>query len=545
MHPQRPLVPQDETFDFVVIGSGFGGSVAAMRLTEKGYRVLVLERGRRFNDPDFPRTNWDVRRYLWWPALRCFGMLQITLLKDVLVLHGSGVGGGSLIYANVLMEPDDHLFEAPGWRDLADWKTILRPHYDAARRMLGVATNPCHWPADDALVAAARDLGKQESAQPTEVGVFFGQPGEEGRLVPDPYFGGEGPPRAGCIHCGACMVGCRHNAKNTLLKNYLYFAEKWGAQVRAEAQAQVIRPLPPGQADGARYEVIYRHAMAWLPGPARRVRARSVIVSAGTLGTLRLLLHCRDSARTLPNLSPRLGDRVRTNSEALVGSTSRDRQPDYSRGVAITSVVQIDEVTHVEPVRFPPGSSLMRLMGAPIITGSANALVRLGRTLGQIARHPLDFLRTRALPGWAQRTTILLFMQTRDNTLRLRLGRSLLTTFRRGLVSERNAGQLICPEPAITQRLTRAFARRTNGVPQGAVVENLLNIPTTAHILGGCPMGRDAQEGVVDLNGEAFNYPGLYVVDGSIMPANPGINPSLTIAALAEYVMSRIPVKEK
>ncbi len=545
MPPQHPSAPQDETFDFVVIGSGFGGSVAAMRLTEKGYRVLVLERGRRFDDPDFPRTNWDARRYLWWPALRCFGMLQITLLKDVLVLHGSGVGGGSLVYANVLMEPDDHLFEAPGWRDLADWKTMLRPHYDAARRMLGVTTNPYRWPADDALAAAARDLGKQESAQPTEVGVFFGKAGEEGRLVPDPYFGGKGPPRAGCIHCGACMVGCRHNAKNTLLKNYLYFAEKEGVQIRAGAQAELIRPLPPGQADGARYEVVYRHAMVWLPGPARRLRARGVIVSAGTLGTLRLLLHCRDSARTLPDLSPRLGERVRTNSEALVGSTSRDRQPDYSQGIAITSVVQIDDVTHVEPVRFPPGSSLMRLMGAPIIEGSASVLVRLGRTLDQIARHPLDFVRSRVLSGWAQRTTILLFMQTRDNTLRLRLGRGPLTAFRRGLVSHRDAGQLICPEPAITHRLTRAFARRTNGIPQKAAVENLLNIPTTAHILGGCPMGRDAQEGVVDLNGEAFNYPGLYVVDGSIMPANPGINPSLTIAALAEYVMSRIPAKER
>lgn len=535
---------QDDTFDFVVIGSGFGGSVSAMRLAEKGYQVLVLERGKRYHDEDFARSNWNMWKYMWLPALRCFGILQITFLNDVLILHGSGVGGGSLGYANVLMKPSDELFEAPAWRDLADWRAILVPYYETARRMLGVTTNPRMWPADAALQAVAEEHGRGDTFQPAEVGVFFGTPEQEGETVPDPYFGGEGLPRTGCTHCGGCMVGCRYNSKNTLVKNYLYFAEKWGAEIRAEAQVSNIYPLPEGQPDGARYEVVYDRTTRVLFRSPRRVRARNVVISAGVLGTLKLLFRCRDVTGTLPDISPRLGDLVRTNSEALLGATTRDRKTDYSKGLAITSVFGADEVTHVEPVRYPDGSSFMRILAAPLIEAGDNVLVRVFKTLWEIVRHPIDFLHAKIFSRWALRTTILLVMQTEDNLMRVRLGRSLFTLFRLGLVSERRTERPVLTEIDIGHQVTRAFAGKTNGVPQGAFNESLLNMPTTAHIMGGTPFGRNAEEGVIDLNCEVFNYPGLYVVDGSIIPANPGINPSLTITALAEYAMSRMPPKE-
>lgn len=536
---------QQTFFDFVVVGSGFGGSVSAMRLAEKGYSVCVLERGKRFRDEDFPKTNWNVWKYLWNPALRCFGIQQITLLNNVMVMHGSGVGGGSLVYANVLMEPDEKLFEAPGWRDLADWKNLLRPHYDTAKFMLGVTPNPHMTPADHVLKQIAEERGRGDTFRPAEVSIFFGEPGQEGRTVPDPFFGGAGPARAGCIQCGGCMVGCRHNAKNTLTKNYLHFAEKWGAEIRPESEVVEIRPLPEGQEDGARYEVVYRRSTGWPLLRGRQVlRAGNVVVSAHVLGTLRLLFHCRDVARTLPNISARLGDMVRTNSETIPGTTSRDRHTDYSTGPAITSIFSLDEVTSVEPVRYPDGSSFIRLLAIPMIRGGGPPPVRLAKTIWQGIRHPLDFLYAKFFARWARHTTILLIMQTEDSTLRLRLGRNLFTLFRRGLVSRLNPGQKIAPDIEISQGLTQEYAKKTNGIPQDSIPETLLGIPSTAHLLGGCPMGRSAEDGVVDMNGQVFNYPGLYVADGSIMPANPGINPSLTITALAEHVMSQIPAKD-
>jgi cholesterol oxidase len=529
----------DQTFDYVIIGSGFGGSVSAMRLTEKGYRVLVLERGKRYRDQDFARSTWNIWKYLWLPAARCFGILQITPFRDVLVLHGAGVGGGSLGYANVLMEPTDELFAAPAWHHLADWKALLRPHYATARRMLGVAPNPRQWAADEILQQIARELGQQQTFRPTTVGAYFGPPGVE---VPDPYFDGAGPARRGCIHCGGCMVGCRHNAKNTLVKNYLYFAERGGAQVRPEAGVYDIRPLPPGQADGARYELRYRRSTAWLRGPGQRVRARSVVLAAGTLGTNRLLFRCRDVTRSLPRISRRLGDMVRTNSEALLGVVSRDLKTNYSAGIAITSIFHADPVTTIEPVRYPAGSDLMRFLAGPLLA-AGTLRQRLIASVGDIFRRPMDFLRTHVLPGWAKRTTILLVMQTEDNRIRLRLGRSLLTLLRRGLVSRPDDDHSIPTSIPIGHHVTRRFAELTGGIPSGTINEALLNVPMTAHILGGCPFGRDAREGVVDLTCQVHNYPGLYVVDGSIVPANPGVNPSLTIAALAEYAMSLVPPK--
>ena len=531
---------QQDTFDYVIVGSGFGGSVSAMRLTEKGYRVLVLERGKRFRDQDFAKSTWHVRKYIWLPILKCFGILQISSFRDVIVLHGSGVGGGSLGYANVLMEPSDKMFAAPAWSHLADWKSLLKPHYRTAKRMLGVDRNPCLWPADEVMHSISQELGTTITFQPTDVGTFFGEPG---KTVPDPFFGGEGPDRTGCLHCGGCMVGCRHGAKNTLVKNYLYFAEKWGAQVWPETEVRDVRPLPPNQPDGARYEVVYRSSTRTFANSEKIVRARNVIFSAGALGTLRLLFRCREVTHSLPKISQRLGDMVRTNSEALLGSSARDLKTNYSEGIAITSIFHADDVTTIEPVRYPAGSSLMRFLSGPLVDQEGSIPSRLLKTLGQIFTRPIDFAKTHILPGWAQRTTIILVMQTEDNRIRLRLGRSLFTLWRKNLVSRPDADHTIPSKIDIGHKVTRTFAKKTNGIAAGSLNEGLLNIPMTAHILGGVPFGVDDREGVIDLNCEIHNYPGLFVADGSIMPANPGVNPSLTITALAEYAMSRVPPK--
>ncbi len=526
------------TYDFVIVGSGFGGSVCAMRLSERGYRVLVLERGKRFRDEDFARSTWNVRRYLWAPLLRCFGILQISPFKDVWVLHGSGVGGGSLGYANVLMQPSDELFAAPAWRHLADWKTLLTPHFDTARRMLGVAPNPKLWPADDVLREIAGELGTSNTFAPTTVGTFFGEPGREGELVADPYFGGAGPERRGCIHCGACMVGCRENAKNTLPKNYLYFAQAHGAEIRAECEVRDIVPLGEDR-DGARYAVRFRRSTALFATKEQSVHARNVIVAAGALGSVGLLFRCRDVTRSLPLISRRLGDSVRTNSEAILGSVCRDRTVDYSKGIAITSVMSADAETTIEPVRYPAGSSMMRFLGGPMVEGNT-LLTRLLKSAAHLVRHPMDFLRTHVAPGWAERSTVLLVMQTIDNRIKLRLGRSALTGFRRGLVSERDEMSAARGSTAVGKDVGERFANRTNGILTGSINEGLFGTPLTAHILGGCPFGRDAEEGVVDLNCQVHGHQGIFVVDGSIVPANPGVNPSLTITALAEYAATRI-----
>ena len=537
-----PVEQVGDTFDFVVIGSGFGGSVAAMRLAEKGYHVLVLERGKRYDDQDFARTNWQVWKYLWAPFLRCFGILQISPFRDLYVLHGAGVGGGSLGYANVLMEPEQRLFDAPAWKHLADWQALLRPHYATSRRMLGATNNPRLGPADAVLQKIAANLGTGGSFGPATVGVFFGEQGNEGREVADPYFDGKGPARSGCIYCGACMVGCRYNAKNTLVKNYLYFAQALGAQVWAEMEARDVRPLAGGQADGARYTVVARRSTDWFIQPTRNIRARNVVFAAGALGTLKLLFRCRDVTRSLPSLSPRLGDMVRSNSEALLGSLSKSQKVDYSKGLAITSFFHADEVTAIEPVRYPAGSSLMRFLSWPL-TRPGNAFSRFSQAMAHFVRHPLEFLKVYVLPGWAKRTTIMLVMQTEDNHLRMRLGRSIYTLFRRGLVSQVDAEQGIPYRIESGHKVTRAFAQKSKGIPLGSINEGLLNIALTAHILGGCPFGKDADEGVIGLDCQVHKYPGLYVVDGSIIPANPGVNPSLTIAAFAEYAMSLVPEK--
>ena len=523
----------NKTYDYVIIGSGFGGSVSALRLTEKGYSVLILEKGKRFTEQDFAKSNWQYWRYVWMPAIRAFGILQISILKGVMVLHGAGVGGGSLGYANVLEIPTDETFATPPWNQNMKWGETLKEHYVTARRMLGAARNPKLWKADLLLKEMAEERGMGHTFRATDVGAYFG---ESGVTVPDPFFDGQGPTRAGCKHCGGCMVGCRHNAKNTLPKNYLYFAEKKGAELCAEVEVTDVRP---STLDGSRYEITYQNSTSFFKNQ-QTVHARNVIFSAGVMGTMKLLLNLRDVKGSLPNLSRRLGHMVRTNSEALLGSVARRSDINYSEGVSISSIYNYDEITRVEPVRYPDGSSLMRFLAAPLIDTDVNVPLRLLKFLWWALMHPLDFLKALVLPGWAHNVTILLVMQHADNRMRFQIGRSGFTLFRRAMVAEEEPGYEIGAQVKGSHELTREFSKRINGVPLGSVGENLLNLPTTAHILGGAPIGKDADEGVVNENFEVHNYEGMYIIDGSIMPANPGVNPSLTITALAEYAMSRI-----
>lgn len=533
--------PIDQIYDFVIIGSGFGGSVSAMRLAEKGYSVLVLEKGKRYEDQDFPESNWKFWKYLWAPALRCFGILQISILKGVMIFHGNGVGGGSLGYANVLEIPPDDMFENPAWHHLADWKSILLPHFDTARKMLGAVRNPQLGIADKLLCEVAEERGVGCTFRATEVGVFFGQNGVE---TTDPYFGGNGPDRSGCTLCGGCLVGCRYNAKNTLVKNYLYFAEKLGVEVIPEVEVKNIIPVSPDKTGGARYELVTKSSTAIFSRKRPSVLAKNVIIAGGVLGTLDLLFNCRDQYKSLPEVSSHLGENIRTNSEALMGVIARNDQVNYSEGIAITSITQVDDVTRVEPVRYPDGSSLMRFVSAPLIYTSGGFLKRLMITLGAFIRHPIDSLRTHILPGWARRTTILLVMQTLDNQMKVKLGRSVYTFFKKKIIVDPDVECTIPSRIDAGHEVTWSMAKKISAIPMGSLGENLLNMPTTAHILGGCVFGETDQDGVVGLDCQVHNYPGLYVVDGSIVHANPGVNPSLTITALAEYAMSLIPYKE-
>ncbi len=541
----------DKTYDFVIIGSGFGGSVSAMRLTEKGYSVLVLERGKRFEDKDFPKTNWNLPKYLWLPALRFHGFFEMTFMNGLLAMHGSGVGGGSLGYGNVLIEPDDRLFASPSWSHLNNWKTELQPHYESARKMLGVTRNPRLTYADEVGRQIAESLGYGRTFESLPVGVFFG---EENVKVADPFFGGAGPERVGCNFCGGCMVGCRFGAKNTLMKNYLFFAEKNGAMIITEVKVVDIRPLTmddqsqnmvngrSSMVNEARYSVVYRSSTS-LTKRKQTVYAKNVIVSAGTIGTLELLFHCRDETKSLDKISRQLGNRVRTNSENILGVTARNSGVDYSKGIAISSIFNADEVTRVEPVRFNDGSSFIRVLSAPIIEGTKNMLMRFVKTLWEILSHPWDFLYAKFFSRWARSTTILLVMQTEENLTRIRLGRSFFTFGRKGLVVQHEKEHSAESLP-LAHTITRAFADKVDGVSATSFTDSLFNFPTTAHLMGGVPFGKSETDGVIDLDFQVFNYPGLYVVDGSVMPGNPGVNPSLTITALAEYAMSKIQRKQ-
>jgi len=527
-------------YDFIIVGSGFGGSVSALRLAEKNYSVCVIERGKRFRDSDFPRSNWNLRRYLWMPILKCFGIQNLSLFKNVLVLSGSGVGGGSLVYANTLPMPDAEVFQSPEW-PTGHWGQELEPHYAKAKRMLGVNMNPRLTSADTILRECAKDLGCEETFRPIEVGVFFGEPG---KTVPDPYFGGKGPERAGCTYCGGCMIGCRHNAKNTLVKNYLHFAEKLGVTILPEREVtQIVTIDNNGTAGNNGYEVHTVCSTAWFQKSPQVLRAKNVILAGGVLGTVSLLLKCKYQFKSLPNISYRLGYDVRTNSEALLGVTElgEKRKRNYSEGIAITSIFHPDSHTHIEPVRYPTGSSFMRILAAPMVDGGG-AIPRPVKLLATILVSPLRMLRLIFNKNWANSSIILLVMQTVDNKMRFKLGRNLFTLFRKRMTTASQSGSKKVPSYVpIANQIGKAFAKKVGGVPQSTVNEVLLGIPTTAHILGGCIIGDSPAQAVIDTNHQVFGYPGLYVCDGSAIPVNLGVNPSLTITAMTERAISKIP----
>jgi cholesterol oxidase len=531
---------EKKIYDYVVIGTGFGGSVSSMRLSQKGYKVLMLERGCHFRDDELPKTSWNLRDYLWLPALGCYGILQMSLSKGFFVYHGSGVGGGSLVYAAVLMQPRKEFFHAPAWEKFADWENVLKPHYQTARKMLGVAQNPRLWPADRALADVAKELDLEPTFRPTDVGVFFGEPEVS---VPDPYFDGEGPERVGCNHCGACIVGCRLGAKNTLEKNYIFFAEKFGAEIRAGALVNSIRPVASPTDNGARYAVTYSPVNR--PNFAEQiVYTKNVILSAGVLGTLSLLFHCRDEIKTLPDISHLLGEMVRTNSETFLGAFDPKQSELHSEGLSITSIFYANKNTQVEPVRFPAGSStLLILLSSPLIENASGFLSHLMKTILEILRHPGQFINTKFVPGLSKRGVALMVMQTEDNHMKLRKGRNPFAGFRRGLIGEQDPLRSVPVNLELGHQVARMVADKLNGYASGSITEGLINVPMTAHILGGCNFGNSAEEGVIGLDFQVHNYPGLYVVDGSVVPANPGVNPSLTITALAEYAMGMVPDK--
>lgn len=533
-------------FDFVIIGSGFGGSVSALRLAEKGYRVCVLEQGKRFRDQDFPKTNREVRKYLWAPFLKCFGIQNMTFFRNILVLSGTGVGGGSLVYANTLLEPGDKFYQTGTWVGLRNWKAELAPHYANAKKMLGVTVNPRLGEQDHVLQNIAREMGKEETFRPAHVGVYFAPEGEEGREVADPYFGGAGPARRGCIYCGGCMVGCRHGAKNTLVKNYLWFAEKKGVKIFAERKVTDVRPMrdSSGHPDGhSGYEIHTECSTSWFKKDRKTLRAKKVVFSGGVLGTMALLLRCKFVTKSLPNISDQLGWNVRTNSEALVGVSAgfaQDKEV-YSPGVAITSIFHPDEDTHIEPVVYNKGSDFMRILAVPMVDGGS-PVVRAVKLMLTILRSPMQMVRLWISKTWAENSLILLVMQTLDNRMRLKLTRRIWTLFQPVMTTGRQPGVKDVPAYIpIANQVARMFAQRIGGVPQSSINEVLLNIPTTAHILGGCSIAADVNHGVVDAQQMIFGYEGLYVCDGSVIPANLGVNPSLTITAMTERAMSLVP----
>jgi len=517
-----------DPYDVIVVGSGFGGSVSALRLAEKGYRVAVLEKGKRYRPGDFPETNWNIKKSLWRPELGLYGIWGLTLLRHVFVLHGVGVGGGSLNYCNNLLVPPDEVFAKPGWGP-GSWKERLAANYRTAQRMLGANPSPTVGRADRILREIGREIRGEDTFHVNDVGVFFG---ESGRTVPDPYFGGRGPDRTGCTFCGACMTGCREGGKNTLDKNYLYLAEALGAEVIPETEVTAVKPAGDG------WEVRTRRSSG-LSRKVRTFRAAGVVLSGGVMGTVKLLLRCR-RAGLLPNLSPRLGDFVRTNSEALVGAVARDPEADYSDHISINSGIHPDEHTHVEVVRFARGSDLMGLV-TTLLTDGGGRVPRAVRYLGTVIRHPLDFLRDLNPVGWGARTPILLVMQTTESHMQVdyrprwyRLGACSMNT------------RLAPGAPAIpsyipvANEIARRMADRIDGRAVSSWPEVLFDVPTTAHILGGAVMGETPEQGVVGFDGQVHGHPGLYVVDGSNVPVNLGVNPSLTITAMAETVMETL-----
>jgi cholesterol oxidase len=487
----------------------------------------VLEAGRRFDESTLPKTSWRLRSFLWAPKLGCYGIQRISLLNDVMILSGAGVGGGSLNYANTLYEPLPPFYSDPQWGHITDWRAELAPFYDQAKRMLGVVPNPTITPSDEVMREVAEEMGVGHTFGPTPVGVFFGEHGVE---VDDPFFGGAGPARRGCIQCGECMTGCRHGAKNTLLQNYLYLAERGGAEVHPMTTVTAIRPRPDGG-----YDVDTERTGSWARKRRRTFAARDVVLAAGTMGTQKLLHRMRD-AGNLPNLSARLGELTRTNSEAILGARTFRRDADFTRGVAITSSFHPDDHTHIEPVRYGKGSNMMGLLTTALADGDGRS--RRRTWIGEVVRHPVTFLRNLSMRRWSEQTIIALVMQTSDNSITCSTKRGV--TGRRKLTSTQGHGE---PNPTwipAGHDAVRKISDRIGGFPGGGW-NDVFDIPMTAHFLGGAPIGDSATTGVIDPYHRVYGHPGLHVVDGAAVSANLGVNPSLTITAQAERAASLWP----
>lgn len=518
-------------YDYVIIGSGFGGSVSALRLSEKGYKVLVIEKGKWFNQAeDFPKTNWNLRKWMWLPGLGLQGLFKMTLYRHVVALSGVGVGGGSLVYANTLPVPKSEFFNSGHWKGLSDWENDLKPYYELAKKMLGAERHPYMSRNDKAMLQMANEMGSDVTFEKTDVAVHFGK---IGMTVPDPYFDGKGPDRTGCNLCGGCMLGCRYNAKNTLDKNYLYLAQQLGAQILAEKEVYDVVPLQDDGSTG--YTIHFKDSLSWFSAKGK-INAKGVIFAGGVTGTVRLLLKLKTSS--LKNLSDMIGQGIRTNSESLIGVTTYDKKAVFSEGIAIGSIVHLDESRHVEPVKYSSGSGFWRLFMAPMVQGS-NIFVRFYRIIKDFFIHPLDNLKIFFVDDWSKRTHILLYMESIDSTLRLVRSRA-------GFIfSKPEKGPLPTAFNPKAQEIARKIETIINGKAMVMNSETLLGVPTTAHILGGACMGENASTGVIDKANMVFNYKNMMICDGSMISANPGVNPSLSITAISELAMSKIPIKEE
>ncbi len=511
-------------YDYIIIGSGFGGSVSAYRLSQKGYKVLVIEKGKWYVGKDFPKTNWNLRKWLWLPKFKFFGIMKMTYFRHVGILSGVGVGGGSLVYANTLPKPKGKFYTTGTWSSLANWKEELAPHYDTALKMLGAARNPKLFDSDLAFEKLAKSLNN-DSFEPTDVAVFFGKANKK---YEDPYFEGEGPERVGCNFCGRCMTGCPNNSKNTLDKNYLYLAQKLGCEIIAEHEVVDITH----NENSKTYEVTYKKSTSYF-SQKKKVKAKGVVMSGGVLGTVRLLMKLKQ--KSLPKLSNRLGEFVRTNNEALIFNVTQNKETDYSKGVAIGSIIDVDENSHLEPVRYGKGSGFWRILMWPMVT-EKNFFLRILKLFALPFTAPVAWFKTYTVKDFAQKSSILLFMQDLESTITFkkkwfRIG----TTVTKG----KNPSAFI-PE---AHEIARKHANLTNAKSVVVASETLSGIPSTAHILGGCAMSDSIETGVINKDNQVFGYPNMYICDGSMISANPGVNPSLSITAITELAMSKIPNK--
>lgn len=515
-------------YDYIVIGSGFGGSISSLRLAEKGYSVLTIEKGRRYRNEDFPKTNWNLPKHLWYPRIGMVGILKLSFFSEASILSGVGVGGGSLVYANTLVKPPDEFFQNPSWSEFKDWKKILEPYYEMAGFMLGRTQYDKRNYEDEILKEVAKDFNSEDTFEAVHVGVYFGD--KENEI--DPYFNGLGPKRKGCTECAGCMVGCRDNAKNSLDKNYLYFAEKMGVGILAETKVEKII-----YKDNL-YHVFTHSGTSLFTKKPTVYRSKGLVVSGGTLGTLDLLLKQKYKYKTLPDISEKLGYELRTNSQTLCAVSGAKEK--LNNGIAITSVFNPDSHTHVEIVKYPDKSNAMKWFFTLSAEGNTNPLIRVFRLFYKTLTHPLQFIKTVFNFNWSVNLVVFLVMQTIDNSMEMIWKRNIFG----GRIKIRNRGEKKVPAYiAQGQKVMENYAKKVHGIPQNIILEIFLNRPTTAHIIGGCPMSDSAESGVVNEKFEVHGYKNMYIIDGSVIQGNLGMNPAYTITAIAEYAMDQIPEK--